>query len=505
MGNPCNIRENKDINSIFGYCFQGMKRFERDSNEVAKHRHQIGMAMNESPAQGPPGELVDQLKSGSAILEDKYQRARSICDNEYNFNACGYAYAYECYVKMFGHLGELRKKTGISTEVKFKPFEDGGIVTDIAPESVGREVIFDTGAPLSAFSLSYYNETKDDFSKIAHVDDLWSYSGETFEIGAVKFAPEIALVEGVIDQLEGSDRQHRLIAIFGTDLLLRQPVEINHDRSVVVVNQDVRERLKGKGWSATPIDLLITRGVGYFIGIDASINGVPISMLLDTGAEGTSLVRQCEEKFPKERGEVEFFTLDAGGGSRSQIIPNVKFGFGGREVLLPEVGLAVAGSYISEIITSVGRCGKLGNDVLSNFNFIIDPVTMLLYSSPVSSGGSPHHISLNMKWSRKGNDWVIDGVANGGRAQKAGIKLGDKLIKLDGKEVSSLSFLQMMDLSYNYGDRVEVVFERDGKRSTVQIGLSEKSKDDANQDKTSKPPEVLNSPKGCGAHLGARP
>lgn len=513
MTNPCNVIDNnvidnKDINSISGDCFDGVKRFERDADELAQYRQQIGMAMSGLSVNGTFSILADSLKANSLPIQDLYKNVRSACNDVNNYIACGYAHGYESYVKLFGPIGELRERSGIPTEIKFKPVESGDLIVDVAPEGSGHEVLLDTGAPATVFSSSYAsaNEAEDgwgDFLKIHQENDgmpVYAYSGPAFELGAIKFAPEVVFSDDIADQLEGTNRKHRLIAILGTDFLLRQPVEINRDRSVIVINQDVRGRLKGGGWSATPIYLPIRGGDRYHIGVDSFINGARTLMLLDTGKDYTTLSGQCEKHFPKERNSVGALSLNVDGVSASQTIPDVMVGFGGKEFLLHDVGLEPAGSYLSE--TMPPACGLLGNDVFSAFNIIIDPVTMMVYSSPAGAGARTKQAkSLNMAWSRKGNDWIVDRVANGGRAQKAGIKPGDKLVKIDGREAAPLSFMQLSDLAYNRGDGVEIVFERAGKRSTVTIDLTAKS----SSQKTPPPAEPIKPSKGCGAHLGARP
>lgn len=69
--------------------------------------------------------------------------------------------------------------------------------------------------------------------------------------------------------------------------------------------------------------------------------------------------------------------------------------------------------------------------------------------------------------------------------------------------------MQMMDIVYDFGDSVEVVFEREGKKLSVTIALKEDAGTGAITAPRVKPPAAPQknpaAPKGCGAHLGAMP
>lgn len=66
---------------------------------------------------------------------------------------------------------------------------------------------------------------------------------------------------------------------------------------------------------------------------------------------------------------------------------------------------------------------------------------------------------------------VVADVQNGGAADKAGLKIGDVIIKIDDKDVDSISKLRYYLYKYKIGDKVKLTYIRDGKTKTTDIVL----------------------------------
>ena len=73
--------------------------------------------------------------------------------------------------------------------------------------------------------------------------------------------------------------------------------------------------------------------------------------------------------------------------------------------------------------------------------------------------------------SNVGNGVVVASVQNGGAAEKAGLKIGDVITKLGGKEVDSISKLRYYLYQYNIGDKVKVSYVRNNKTLETEITL----------------------------------
>lgn len=69
----------------------------------------------------------------------------------------------------------------------------------------------------------------------------------------------------------------------------------------------------------------------------------------------------------------------------------------------------------------------------------------------------------------------INGVADDGAAKQAGIQKGDFITKLNGVEVNSGPEMQEQVARYKPGDKVSLTYVRDGKESSVNITLKNKS------------------------------
>ena len=65
----------------------------------------------------------------------------------------------------------------------------------------------------------------------------------------------------------------------------------------------------------------------------------------------------------------------------------------------------------------------------------------------------------------------VSDVVSGGPAEQAGIKAYDRIVSVDGTEISSYSDLSAILNKKRVGDTVEVVIERDGSQKTVTVTL----------------------------------
>lgn len=69
----------------------------------------------------------------------------------------------------------------------------------------------------------------------------------------------------------------------------------------------------------------------------------------------------------------------------------------------------------------------------------------------------------------------ISSLVAGGAAEKAGLKEGDVITKVDGEPITSSSDLVLAVRSHNPGDKVQVTYLRDGKEATAEVTLGSDS------------------------------
>ena len=68
---------------------------------------------------------------------------------------------------------------------------------------------------------------------------------------------------------------------------------------------------------------------------------------------------------------------------------------------------------------------------------------------------------------------VIANIQNNAPADKAGLKIGDVITKIDDKKVENISKLRYYLYKYSIGDKITITYMRDGKEKTTQVTLSE--------------------------------
>ena len=69
--------------------------------------------------------------------------------------------------------------------------------------------------------------------------------------------------------------------------------------------------------------------------------------------------------------------------------------------------------------------------------------------------------------------WVVTDVITGGPAAKAGVRVGDRIRKVNGLTINTLDDVQRSIYGATVGDKITMVLERDGRASTVSFVLPE--------------------------------
>src|SRR5262249_55988891 len=64
---------------------------------------------------------------------------------------------------------------------------------------------------------------------------------------------------------------------------------------------------------------------------------------------------------------------------------------------------------------------------------------------------------------------LLQAVTEGGPAEKAGLKEGDRIVEMGDKPVKNVETYMVLMATYKRGDTIEVGIVRDGKKMTVKV------------------------------------
>lgn len=126
---------------------------------------------------------------------------------------------------------------------------------------------------------------------------------------------------------------------------------------------------------------------------------------------------------------------------------------------------------------------KLANSQIEGMGFAIPIEEAVKYADSMVSGESLQKPYLGVSIYDAGSGYFyrgqsgvyIDSVEKGSAADKAGLKSGDKILKVNDTEVSSVSYFRYELFKYNVGDKIKITVERDGKEKVVEATLGSQS------------------------------
>ena len=96
------------------------------------------------------------------------------------------------------------------------------------------------------------------------------------------------------------------------------------------------------------------------------------------------------------------------------------------------------------------NAGYIGAGILHNYNLVFDPAHNKLYYRPYKAY-TPEKRTWGFSWVNRtdiGKGWIVRSIYKGSAAEKAGIRLGDTIIKVNGKKVENFSWEEERALSH---------------------------------------------------------
>ncbi|MDR2556743.1 MAG: aspartyl protease family protein, partial [Bacteroidales bacterium] len=123
-------------------------------------------------------------------------------------------------------------------------------------------------------------------------------------------------------------------------------------------------------------------------------------------------------------------------------------------------------------LSSSKYSGLLGNKILERFDIIIDFVNNDLYLKANENYKNPFTFSrLGFTYvdrSQTMGVWIVSAIFKNSNAKKAGLKINDKIISINGKNVSEIPFRNRKEY---FKDNIELVIKRDKKIKVFQLEL----------------------------------
>ncbi|MCE7924735.1 MAG: PDZ domain-containing protein [Haliscomenobacteraceae bacterium CHB4] len=119
----------------------------------------------------------------------------------------------------------------------------------------------------------------------------------------------------------------------------------------------------------------------------------------------------------------------------------------------------------------------LGNVILERFRVMIDFGKGILYLKPGTNLSEPFISNISgMSVVNKSSTIkavLVTGLYAGGNAEKAGLQVGDRIVSVDGKKVTTLDEKQMDALLRQPGNPLELIYIRDGEEKKTSLQRTE--------------------------------
>ena len=380
-------------------------------------------------------------------------------------------------------LGQGAKKIEIPFE-----YENNLIVVNVVFNGIfPLRFVFDTGAEHTVLTrkeitdlllINYQRKFTLYGADLSTKLTAYIAAGISMELGKLKLDNKTILVLDEdyfnYDEFNGVD----VHGIIGADIFRRFVVQINYNRRTITLFPFNKFKLPHKSFEEFPVE--IHRGKPYVWAPISSPSDSIINakLLMDTGS-GIPLIL-----YPK--------TLETISIPENVIPAKLGLGLGGYlEGVIGRVKAVEVGKLeFRNIVTSFQnlapgtdsiyinfRNGIIGNQSLKHFHIIIDYVNYRLYLRPVNRRRPP-----KFKYDRSGlflvaggrniNQFKVASVVPGSPADKAGLKEGDDIKKINGLPCATMSLSTLnRKFTKRVGKRFKIVFRRNGVRKKAQFTL----------------------------------
>ena len=112
--------------------------------------------------------------------------------------------------------------------------------------------------------------------------------------------------------------------------------------------------------------------------------------------------------------------------------------------------------------------GLIGNLLLERFDVVFDFAECKIYLRPNRNFDKADHPFFGVALTPQKDHWTVNGLLEGGNAEKAGVKRGDRIVKINGKTPSDMSEAERKGLTRS-PESWRATIERNGTTSEIVI------------------------------------
>ena len=123
---------------------------------------------------------------------------------------------------------------------------------------------------------------------------------------------------------------------------------------------------------------------------------------------------------------------------------------------------------------------KLASDSIEGIGFAIPIETAMSYAEAFATGTGLKRPYLGVSVYDGAQSFfsnetyvIVNEVAAGSPADKAGIKSGDIIAKINNEEINNTAYFRYKLYSYKIGDKIKITIKREGKEQTFEVTLTE--------------------------------
>lgn len=357
----------------------------------------------------------------------------------------------------------------------------GYIIIQGAFEEKKGNFVFDTGASLLALDSTYYSSNDFFHSRFeqagifgiglnsltvpAIMDTIdFSFGNKTY---STNYVPIVQFKEFTGDYVDGV-----IGRIFFNDAV----VEINYAGNYMKFHQNTVS-IETSEYSHIK---LVRKGDRRLVPLSIKLNDslkITGEFLLDLGSGGTvSLTNEMTNRYSLSEnilGKV-FFCYQYGGTGG----PSSFFEFKADSLKLGEFSFSSIPMDFSldslGAMSTTNYSGIFGNGILDRFDVVLDFVNDDMYIKPNESLLAPFKFSrLGFSFvnrSQTKNAWIVIGLYENSHADEQGLKIGDRIISVNGIEVENIHYKKQRDM-LNNSKELDLIIQREDEFFKMNITL----------------------------------